>query len=63
VNGYMKNFIPYWSNGELVDDDKFCVEGGQIIDFLEEDRSKDRSRRSKIGQSNMPSATIFYLNM
>ena len=21
----MENFIPYWSNGELVDDDKFCV--------------------------------------
>lgn len=25
VNGYMDNFIPYWSNGELVDVDKFCV--------------------------------------
>lgn len=25
MNGYMDNFIPYWSNGELVDVDKFCV--------------------------------------
>jgi len=25
VNGYMENYIPYWSNGELVDIEKFCV--------------------------------------
>lgn len=25
VNGYIENDIPYWSNGELVDIEQFCV--------------------------------------